>query len=155
MICTRIVPPFGKNVDDRLAIFVGLQLHVALGVTVLDSVKDHRRILDGLSTAIAQNGDFNARAGRRHLVFAPAFGGGLLSADGKPNEERREDQANDGQGDGMAMEKATMHGEIVNGCRGCYEIYSCALLWCPRSQNRDLGHPDFGNDYKIPRPRYC
>ena len=46
-------------------------------------MEDDGGVLDGLAVDIAHDGDFNARSGRRRLVFAAALGGVVLGVEAR------------------------------------------------------------------------
>jgi len=85
----------GENVDNGLAVFVGLQLHGACVAFALHGVKHDGGVLNGLAIGIAQNGDLDAGGRWGGLVLAGAVRTVILSR----KRERSSEEAEAGRED--------------------------------------------------------
>jgi hypothetical protein len=75
------------DVDHRLTVGVGLDLQIALILTVQSRTEDNRCVADGLAVELFHYCDFNVRSGWRGFVFATAAGGGVLCHGGQAGNQ--------------------------------------------------------------------
>jgi hypothetical protein len=113
----------GQDIDNRLAIFVGLQLHVAFVFLSLHGMKDHGSIFDGFAIHILQDGHLDARGWDRHLELAAARAAVIALA---MRGERRDDQAEACQEDGETEDGVAYHLLIVDVWRVRWESRAAA-----------------------------
>lgn len=80
----------GNDVNVDSAVLVGFQLHRSRVFVALDGMKDDVSVHDRLAIVSFENGDLNARCGRRRLVFAAVPGVVVLRAeeDGTGDESK-------------------------------------------------------------------
>jgi hypothetical protein len=80
----------GDDINDGLAVLIGLEFHVALVFIACHGMKHDCSILDRLAVEVFGDGHFNTAGWGRSLVFAAALGGCILTVCQKRNSQKAE-----------------------------------------------------------------